>query len=157
LFKGSIPSKVLFLGEGPGESEDVLGKPFIGPAGDLLDYIISKATAVAPMKFAYSNLIACIPRDEEGMKVTRPPKFAIDACADRLRELTHLVNPKLVVWVGNDAEKYGTKILKNHSPAFATVKIIHPGAILRGPEAGRGLAIRQSIVKLKTVLETIKC
>jgi uracil-DNA glycosylase len=157
LLKGSIPSKVLFLGEAPGESEDVLGQPFVGPAGKLLDTIISEATDIPPNKFAYSNLICCIPRDEVGIKTTSPPKYAIEACSDRLRECVQLVQPKLVVWVGDEAKKYGPKILAKHSPAFKTVHIVHPGAIIRMPVASQGLAIKRSIVTLRTALEGIKC
>lgn len=42
LARGSLPADVLFLGEAPGESENVLGRPFVGPAGQLLDHIVER-------------------------------------------------------------------------------------------------------------------
>jgi uracil-DNA glycosylase len=46
LARGTLPCDVLFIGEGPGVSEDVTGRPFVGPAGSLLDHIVN--TALAP-------------------------------------------------------------------------------------------------------------
>lgn len=146
---------MLFIGEAPGEGEDLLGQPFIGPAGKMLDQYIAQATTTPPNQFAYTNLICCIPRDDDGLKVKAPPKYAVEACAERLRECVHLVSPKLVVWVGDEAKKYGPKILAQHSPAFSTVHIIHPGAILRMQEAQVGLATKRTIVILREALAKV--
>ncbi len=46
--RGSLPCDIFFLGEAPGDSEDLLGKPFVGPAGKLLDRIIAKGNGFDP-------------------------------------------------------------------------------------------------------------
>ena len=59
-------------GEAPGESENVLGKPFCGPAGKLLDRIVESAIEMVgrlmdkSFTFGYCNLVCCIPREENG-------------------------------------------------------------------------------------------
>src|SRR4051812_28157858 len=61
-YGGRLPCDVLFIGEAPGSSEDALGLPFVGPAGDLLDQI--KQRALPPeTSCAFTNLVACYPRE----------------------------------------------------------------------------------------------
>lgn len=169
LLRGKIPSKVLFCGEAPGPGEDSLGVPFIGPAGHLLDQITNEAITqlgklgtgtefFSSKSFAYTNLIACFPLDDDGTKFTKPPKESITACADRLQECFKVVNPKLVVWLGDDAAKYGPKSLELHKGALRATKfvhIIHPGAILRMQVAQVNLAIKRSVVILRDALEQV--
>lgn len=155
LYRGVVPNKVLFIGEAPGESEDLLGIPFIGPAGKLLDTIVEVATDCSSKQFAYTNLICCIPKDDDGIKTKAPPKEAIMACSKRLCDFVHLVQPKLVVWVGDEAKKYGPKILANHSPAFSTVHILHPGAIIRMQEAQVSLAVKRTVVILREAINKV--
>lgn len=60
LARGKLPADVLMVGEAPGLSEDVLGAPFTGPAGQLLDRIIT-ATELENYRIAFTNLVGCIP------------------------------------------------------------------------------------------------
>ena len=78
LLRGKIPCDVLFIGEAPGVSEDTLGKPFVGPAGTLLDNIIEESDP-GELKLAWTNVIACIPKDDDGHKVKEPPRYSIEA------------------------------------------------------------------------------
>ena len=128
LYRGNIPCHVLFIGEAPGDGEDVLGKPFQGPAGKLLDQQIAEALhnlgssvdsggstpdgkfidVWQPMelRIGFTNLVCCIPKDAKGgKKVGEPPKESIAACHPRLTELVHLVKPKMIVLVGDLAKK----------------------------------------------------
>lgn len=95
------------VGEGPGASEDVLGAPFCGPAGIHLDAIIKDALHGLEWepRLGFTNLIGCIPYDEEG-KVTEPPKPAVKACAPRLVEIVRMCKPRMIVLVGKQAAKY---------------------------------------------------
>ena len=61
LCRGKLPCDVLFVGEAPGVSEDVLGRPFVGPAGKLLDEIVERALD-GQYDYAITNLVACIPK-----------------------------------------------------------------------------------------------
>jgi uracil-DNA glycosylase len=61
LCRGRLPCDVLFVGEAPGVSEDVLGRPFVGPAGKLLDTIVERALD-GQYDCAMTNLVACIPK-----------------------------------------------------------------------------------------------
>ncbi len=156
LLRGTVPAPILFVGEAPGESEDVRGIPFDGPAGQLLDHIIEQA-GIPEKKCAWTNLIACIPRDETQTKLAVPPKFAIDACTDRLRECVSLVKPKLLVWVGKEAAKHAPKIAaqaiycKDWGPW--TVEIMHPAYILRAHIAQQSLMIQRCVVALADAAE----
>lgn len=133
LYRGTIPAKVLVVGEAPGKSEDVIGKPFSGPAGHLLNEILRDSLESLEITYLVTNLIGCIPLEQspEGKlsKVTAPPKFAVEACSDRLREIQEIVSPKGIVFVGKEAEKQGKKIF--NLERVASIGITHPSALLR--------------------------
>ncbi len=169
LVRGKLPCDVLFCGEAPGESEDVLGKPFIGPAGKLLDRIILEAWGavlanawntnsgdsecitepICPFRFAWTNLVACIPK-EDGKKSTEPPKEAIKACSDRLREIIEIAKPKVIIAVGGLATKHLPKV--TDSPITS---IVHPAGIMRLDVSQRGLAVQRATVILSDVFEEL--
>lgn len=146
LLKGQVPCDVAFVGEAPGASEDVLGKPFVGPAGHLLDKIV--ASAVPPnVRLAFTNLVACFPREQKEAGVNAPPKEAISVCSLRLKELLQLCKPSFIVAVGDLARK---------NLSFASepvVPIVHPAAILRMDVSQRGLAIKRCVVSINTAIQ----
>ncbi len=165
LCRGQLPCDVLFVGEAPGESENVLGQPFVGPAGQLLDKIITKV--IRPwledpkktvdgndhsLRWAFTNLVACIPHNEDGNKY-EVPKESIKACQPRLVGLAKIAKPKLVVQVGTLSEKHWkakdweAHVSPTDVPRF--VKIDHPAFILRNDVSNRGLLIQ----KCEAVLE----
>lgn len=130
LGRGKLPCDILLIGEAPGESENVLGQPFVGPAGHLLDRIIRSAVPDS-MAWAITNLVACIPR-QDGSKVSEPDPDDILHCAPRLDEFVRMANPRLIVCVGKLAESWviGTKG-RRHLLAWyngAMIGIIHPAA-----------------------------
>src|SRR5580698_7314382 len=104
LARGTIPAQILFIGEAPGQSEDVLGSPFKGPAGKLLDYIVANSIP-SQYSYAMTNIVACIPRGDDGDKVALPPEESIKACAPRLVEFVNLCKPQLIICVGSLATK----------------------------------------------------
>ncbi len=156
LARGKLPADVLFIGEAPGVSEDVIGGPFVGPAGKLLDQMIEEAFP-ARCRVVMTNLVACIPRDNEGSKVEEPPEKCIQACAPRLREFVVLVNPDLVVYVGKLPAKRASEMVESLSPYNVPriVAIIHPAAILRMDASQKGLAIQRNIVRLRDAVEDL--
>lgn len=162
LVRGSIPCDVLFVGEAPGPSEDVLGKPFVGPAGKLLDEIVIRARNVnhepepyfPELRFAFTNLVGCIPLDEHRDKFAEPSEESIVACLPKLGEIARIADPKIVVAVGKLAAKW---LRGKRSPidAFKVVEIVHPAAILRANEAARGLMAQKAVITLSDAFENI--
>lgn len=172
--RGSLPCDILFIGEAPGPSENILGVPFVGPAGHLLDQIINasigaenrrrqrEATGPGPYKgtitYALTNLVACIPLDDGGDKWAEPDEDSVVCCGDRLRELVGIAKPRLIVTVGRLAGDYLSKGYK-HSLQLgwdcASAHIVHPASILRANIAQRGLEIQRCVVTLSNAVEDL--
>ena len=157
LARGVIPTEVLLLGEAPGQSEDVLGRPFVGPAGDLLDEMIEEAERMSrPVGKLFTNLVGCIPRDVErgsSYKLSEPPPESIEACSPRLQELVNLSKPTAIVMIGKLAQKWCPKLIDydfEHS-----LDIIHPAAILRMDLSQRGLAEQRTTIQLRDLFEKV--
>lgn len=146
--RGKVPCDVLFVGEAPGASEnctmqaDGTGKPFVGPAGKLLDYIISQSLPDGT-RYALTNLVACFPKVAKEAGVNEPPEEAIMACQDRLQQFIDLCSPTVLVAVGKLAAKW----------VEADVAIPHPAALLRLDVSQKGLAIQRAIVVLADAVE----
>lgn len=151
LVRGTIPCDALFVGEAPGVSENVIGRPFVGPAGKLLDRIIDDGFARVNFTYALTNLVCCIPLDENGVKAKEPEKVSIEACEERLRQLVAIAEPDIIVTVGALSTKWVPKVL-DYVPA-RWVEIVHPAAILRMNIAQQGLAIQRATVTLSSALE----
>lgn len=152
LLRGSIPSDVMFVGEAPGHSENSLGQPFIGPAGQLLQTMLDEY--LDNTKYCLTNLIGCIPLSEEGKKLREPENHAIKSCSPRIVDLFQLVKPKVVVTVGKLATKWIPKILQDFE--FYMEEIIHPAVILRLDASQKGLAIRQTELVLEDVVDYLE-
>lgn len=155
LARGSVPCDVLFVGEAPGESEDVLGRPFAGPAGHLLDAVLREAVP-QHVRYCLTNLVCCIPRDESGGKAHEPDDPEVRACSVRLLEFVGLCRPRLIVCVGRLARDWLDPLWKKAIPvdgAVVRVDIVHPAAILRMTTAQRGLAVKRCVVTLANAVE----
>lgn len=147
IARGQVPSKILFIGEAPGDSEDIVGRPFVGPAGRLLDSIIKKS--VGEHSWAMTNLVCCIPKDASNSK-GEPPKEAILACRPRLVEFIQLCRPKLIVCVGTLSNRNVPPDLCG-SPRI--LPIIHPAAILRMDVSQQSLAIKRCTVLISDAVQ----
>jgi DNA polymerase len=97
---GPLDAKIIFIGEGPGEQEDRLGKPFVGRAGDLLEDTI-QALGLERKKVYITNVVCCRPPENRS-----PKKAEIRACARRLdKELKTLTNARLIIALGDTAAR----------------------------------------------------
>lgn len=152
LARGVIPCDVLFIGEAPGESEDVVGQPFIGPAGKLLDDIINRSKP-GKLRIAWSNVVACIPRVAVLVKASEPSKEQIESCRPRLREMIELAKPRQIVAVGEIADKYVPHAMKGME--IPIVKIIHPAAIIRKHISEQGLIMHRVVIQLATLFHEL--
>lgn len=150
--KGKLPCDVLFIGEAPGESENVVGIPFVGPAGKLLDKIIHNAGGDNFSK-AFTNLVACIPLDGSNNKLSEPAMEDVRACSPRLNELYDMATPKLVVCVGTLAKEYLDKLIPHRQAKSCS--IVHPAAIIRAMVAQQGYMIQKAVISLREALEEL--
>lgn len=150
IFRGNVPCDVLLIGEAPGPSEDVLGAPFLGPAGKMLDGILEKAGFVhSKLKWGFTNLVGCIPKDDVSAKFAEPPITAIKACNLRLRELVEMCKPKIVIGVGKLAAQHTTDLITSDYH----FEIIHPAALLRMDDVRKSGALENCLIVLEDILQ----
>lgn len=99
---GDVKAKWLFIGEGPGRNEDLQGEPFVGPAGKLLDSMLS-AMGLKRGENAYiTNIVKCRPTDADGRD--RPPtQEEANACKPYLERQIALIQPSIIVALGKTA------------------------------------------------------
>ncbi len=131
---GNKEADILFVGEGPGEQEDIQGKPFVGPAGKLLDDMLSIIN-LDRTKVYIANIVKCRPPHNRD-----PQEDEQDACIDYLRKQVALIQPKIIVCLGRIAARriidedyritreHGTWINRN---GIWITAIYHPSALLR--------------------------
>ena len=132
---GNENADILFIGEGPGEQEDLQGIPFVGPAGKLLDDMLSIIDLYRQENCYIANIVKCRPPRNRD-----PHETEQDACIDYLRSQVALVQPKIIVCLGRIAAKriidpdyritrqHGTWVQKN---GIWMTAIYHPSALLR--------------------------
>jgi len=137
--RGNPEAELAFVGEGPGQEEDRLGQPFVGPAGQLLDRMIT-AMGFDRDEVYVCNVVKCRPPDNR----TPRPEEAI-ACSKFLTPQLELVAPKVVVALGRcAAENLG--LAGPSGPwrgrwgswrGIAVLPTYHPAYLLRSPEQKR--------------------
>lgn len=162
LARGSVPCDVLLVGEAPGESENALGRPFVGPAGKLLDEIVRRALAGFDPRprVAFTNAVGCVPRDEVGGKLREPDGDQLDACKPRLEEFLALARPRLIVAVGAVARDHLAQGYKHSvrlpDPPPRVVHVTHPAYILsRMPVAQQGFEVQRCVVIIQNAVEEL--
>jgi DNA polymerase len=95
--EGNNHPDILFVGEGPGETEDQFGRPFIGKAGQLLDKIIQKMGLGREDVFI-GNVVKCRPPNNR-----EPLKDEVEACLPYLLKQVEILKPKIIVCLGKVA------------------------------------------------------
>jgi len=132
--RGNRESKVLLIGEGPGQQEDEQGKPFVGRAGKLLDNLLC-AMEISENDIYIANIVKCRPPANRA-----PTNSEAKTCINYLRNQVYLQDPKIIVCLGNTASKYIidedvqiTKIRGNwiNKKNFLIMPTYHPAALLR--------------------------
>lgn len=133
---GNTQAKLMFIGEAPGEQEDLSGIPFVGRAGQLLDKFLY-AVDIKREDVYIANILKCRPP-----KNRDPLPEEEDACIGYLREQVALINPKVIVCLGRISAmrliKPDFKITKEHGTWFKKgnylmTAVYHPAALLRDP------------------------
>lgn len=133
---GNENAEVMFIGEGPGENEDLTGEPFVGRAGKLLDQML-ELVDLNRNNVYIANMVKCRPP-----KNRDPLETEKQACLPWLREQTALLSPKIIVCLGRVAAttiiRPDFKISQEHGQwtqrgDVRIMAIYHPAALLRDP------------------------
>jgi uracil-DNA glycosylase len=157
---GNPDADLLFVGEGPGQQEDLQGEPFVGRAGKLLTQLIA-GIGFTRADVYIANVVKCRPPGNRD-----PEPEEIEACAPWLDRQLELIRPRVIVTLGNfatklllDTKQGITKLRGQHFPFAragvdaALVPTLHPSAVLRG--GGQRLAeVRADFVRVKRALAT---
>lgn len=131
---GNQIADIMFVGEGPGEQEDLQGKPFVGPAGKLLDDMMS-IIDLDRKKCYIANIVKCRPPGNRD-----PKEEEQDACFGYLLNQIQLIKPKIVVCLGRIAAtkmiRPDFRITREHGTwtlvdGIWMTAIYHPSALLR--------------------------
>jgi DNA polymerase len=121
--RGSCPAKILFIGEAPGKTEDLLGEPFVGASGKLLDAMLEDAGYTN--EYYITNTVFCRPTDEPFGANREPKDNEVLACRKNFMRIFEVVKPRFVIFVGKVAERFYSKEFPH------SVTILHPSFILR--------------------------
>ena len=161
---GDPAADLMFVGEGPGEQEDLSGEPFedrqglpfVGRSGRLLDRLMAEEMGWTRDRCYIANVVKCRPpgnRDPEGAEIA--------ACRPYLEEQIRLIAPKVIVTLGNFSTKLlldttdGITKLRGLSYRYGDVTLVptlHPAAVLRG--GGEKMAqMRADLVRAKLEVE----
>ena len=132
---GNQNTRIMFVGEGPGEQEDLQGEPFVGRAGQLLDDMLSIIDLDRKTSCYIANIVKCRPPQNRD-----PLETEQDACIGYLMNQIQLIQPKIIVCLGRIAamrlirEDY--RITREHGQwvekdGVWMTAIYHPSALLR--------------------------
>ena len=149
---GSRNAKIMFIGEAPGEKEDLSGMPFVGAAGKMLDKFLY-AVDIDRNDVFIANMLKCRPP-----KNRDPKEEEQDLCIEYLREQVRLINPKIIVCLGRISAKRLIKqdfmITKEHGifyekNGYTICAVYHPSALLRDPRKKEDMLIDMQKIKKK--------
>lgn len=147
---GSHSAKLMFVGEAPGEKEDLSGMPFVGAAGQLFDKFLA-AVDIKRDEVYISNMLKCRPP-----KNRDPQPGEQDMCIDYLREQVRLIRPALIVCLGRISAmrliKPNFKITVEHGQwvergGFKMCAVYHPSLLLRDPRKKEDMLTDMKSVK----------
>ena len=146
ISRGNPNARLLLIGEAPGPQENIQGKPFVGPAGQLLDKILL-AGGFHPEKDVYiTNSVFRMPPGEEGKAFRKPSDAEVDYYRPFVFEIIRLVDPFVILLTGNVAcqsvlRKTGITSLRGqwtHLGERWLMPIFHPSYLLRNPSREPG-------------------
>ena len=156
---GVTDAEVMFIGEGPGENEDLQGEPFVGRGGQLLDKYLDAVGLDRKKNIYIGNMVKCRPPQNRD---PRPEEQ--DACIGWLRSQFKLLRPKIIVCLGRIAAQRlidpQFRVTKEHGKFWDKNGVwmmgtFHPAALLRNPSQKPAaledfLALREKIREVCT-------
>jgi DNA polymerase len=160
LGEGPLHPDIAFVGEQPGDQEDLAGKPFVGPAGRILDKAMEEA-GIDRSKVYVTNAVKHFKFEQRGKKRlhSKPTAGEVKHYRWWLEKELDLVKPKLVVALGATAAlalagkalavgKNRGPIILDGRPGFVT---IHPSFLLRMPEEDKAQAYKDFVADMRHI------
>ncbi len=142
ISRGNPAAKIMIIGEGPGENEDLSGQPFVGKAGQLLDKILASVRLTEDDVFI-CNIVKCRPPDNR-----KPSRDEMNACRPYLMEQIRLVDPRIVILAGASAieglfneKSVGITKIRGQWREWEgrdCMPMFHPSYLLRNPSKEKG-------------------
>ena len=165
--EGPSGARVLMMGEQPGDREDLAGRPFVGPAGRLLDQALE--TAGIPRADVYvTNAVKHFKWEPAGKRRLhkKPSAREIAACRPWLDAELATLEPEIIVALGATAAqalmgaafrvtRERGKIIRDLPWAGAFIATVHPSSILRGDPEERETALAAFVADLKVVAQLL--
>ncbi|HEV8573743.1 MAG TPA: UdgX family uracil-DNA binding protein [Dehalococcoidia bacterium] len=162
--EGAKAAAVMLIGEQPGDAEDRAGKPFVGPAGKLLDRALAEAGIDRKQAYVTNAVKHFNWSETRGKKRIhkKPNARQMAACKPWLEAEIHLLRPRVIVLLGATAAQQllgpGFSVMKEHGRlikselAPSVVATVHPSSILRAPDdQSREAAMREFVEDLRKV------
>ncbi len=153
--EGNPRADLMFIGEGPGASEDELAKPFVGRSGQLLTKIINNVLELKREDVYISNIVKCRPPNNRV-----PTLEEVDSCRAYILQQIEAVKPKIIVALGSTSyhhltKEYDTKISQVRGEVFdfmgiKLVPTFHPSFLLRNPSAKK--EVYHDMLRVKRML-----
>ena len=165
--EGQISSRVIFVGEQPGDEEDLTGRPFVGPAGRLFDKALFEA-GIDREKIYLTNTVKHFKWKPKGKRRIheKPNASEINACDPWLRSEITLIKPRILICLGATAAQalLGKQFRVTQMRgqwldsllAEKTIATIHPSAILRTPDDLRDKAYADFVSDLVLIAQAIE-
>lgn len=161
--EGRSDARVMMIGEQPGDQEDQAGKPFVGPAGQLLDRALEEAE-IDRREVYVTNAVKHFKWEPRGNRRihSKPSSREVAACKPWLTAEIGVIKPQLIVCLGATAAqallgkdfritRSRGKVLRNTQLAPAVVATVHPSSILRTPSEDRDAAYAAFLDDLRAV------
>ncbi len=135
---GNPEADIMFIGEGPGEQEDLTGQPFVGRAGKLLDLMLDAVGLSRESNIYIANIVKSRPPHNRD-----PLPEEQEMCIDWLRQQVAVIKPKIIVCLGRIASARiidpDIKITRQHGQfteknGVLMMPMLHPAALLRNPK-----------------------
>ena len=165
---GPRSARVMFVGEQPGDQEDLQGEPFVGPAGTMLDKALEEAGIPRDQVYV-TNAVKHFKWEPRGKRrIHKKPRASeIKACRPWLEAELRALRPAVVVCLGATAAQsvFGSqfRLMQQHGKVLTStlaprvVATIHPSAVLRVPDSeGRQAAFDMLVADLKVVAKALR-
>ncbi len=165
--EGPQTARIVFVGEQPGDQEDIDGRPFVGPAGKLFDAALDEARIERKLTYV-TNAVKHFKFEPRGKRRIhkKPGDLEIAACNQWLRRELQLIQPRIVVALGATAARaiFGRavavgenrgKILAAGTLARHVLVTVHPSYLLRVPEERRDTEYAQFIADLRQLQQFV--
>ena len=146
ISRGNPEAKLLLIGEAPGPQENIKGKPFVGPAGQLLDKVLLSANFDPEKDVFITNSVFRMPPGDDGKPFRKPTNKEVEYYRPFVFEIIRLVDPLVILLTGNIAcqsvlDKTGITSLRGQwfqADGRWLMPIFHPSYLLRNPARDPG-------------------